>query len=87
MTCLKIDNAIVCGDFGAGEVEVTMIHCPTCKKRRRFLRSHGSSSWYEPIDTCLTCGDKWEGEERLPRPFCRGWRAESVAKAKARLKR
>ena len=56
--------------------------CPTEKMRRRFYVSQ-SSLWYSAVWTCLGCGDSWSDGERGERPFRRGWRAESIAKARA----
>lgn len=35
--------------------------------------------WYDPLISCLKCGDQWSGGERLARPFARGWRERAVA--------
>lgn len=67
----------------SGTIEKTWIergHCPTCKKQRFFLRE--MVDWYGLYDTCLKCGDRWGENELLDRPFCRGWRKESVDRAK-----
>jgi hypothetical protein len=58
-----------------------IIHCPTCGCRRRF--SGFDSLWYGPTVTCCHCGDAWSSGEMLPRPFARGWRQKSAAKARA----
>lgn len=55
--------------------------CPTCKTRRRMVAS--CTTWYSPIATCCTCGDSWSDGERLPRPFARGWRQQSSARARS----
>ena len=57
----------------------TVRQCPTCQQRRRMVGS--ATVWYNTIWTCCGCGDKWEDGERLPRPFTRGWRAESAERA------
>lgn len=56
--------------------------CPTCKRRRRFA-GFDSPPWYGITLTCCACGDTWSDGERLERPFLRGWRMKSAAKAKA----
>lgn len=38
-------------------------------------------AWYGPTLTCLGCGDAWTDGELHERPFQRGWRANSIAKA------
>ena len=58
-----------------------VLHCPTCKKRRRFVVR--SFVWYSTIATCCACGDAWSDGYRLPRPFKPNWRAEAAARAKA----
>lgn len=64
--------------------EVQLI-CPTCGQLRRFLREH--TPWYGTTDTCLTCGDVWDGDSVLmERPFAPGWRHRSVRQALERLK-
>jgi hypothetical protein len=54
--------------------------CPTCKRRRRF--SAIDAAWYGPIWTCCGCGDSWGEGERMPRPFCRGWRKQATDRAR-----
>lgn len=54
--------------------------CPTCKRRRRF--SAIEAAWYGSIWTCCACGDSWGDGERMPRPFCRGWRTKAAARAR-----
>lgn len=58
-----------------------IIHCPTCKRRRRFA-GVDRGAWYGVIWTCCGCGDSWGDGERLPRPFKRGWRTEAKSAAK-----
>lgn len=43
--------------------------------------------WYGPSGTCLRCGESFEGNEYLPRPFARGWRKESIRQAKVTWRR
>lgn len=55
--------------------------CPTCKKRRYFVVWH--VPWYGVTLVCLRCGERFDAEEgRLPRPFMRGWRQESIKSVK-----
>lgn len=56
--------------------------CATCQRRRRFVVSVSSSPYYAPIVTCCGCGDSWEDGFQLERPFARGWRESSIARAK-----
>lgn len=55
-------------------------YCPTCEKKRFMMCWH--EEWYGWNYTCLKCGERWADEERLERPFCRGWRQDSVRRAK-----
>jgi hypothetical protein len=73
-------TVILCG--GGGIYTRRVLHCITCKRRRRVV-SLERSLWYAPILTCLGCGDSWSDGELLERPFARGWRAKAMAKAKA----
>lgn len=57
-----------------------VFHCPTCDRRRRFYGTF--AHWYGWTWTCLACGDRWQDGERGERPFMRGWRAESMARAR-----
>lgn len=54
--------------------------CPTCDKRTTKIISF--YEWYGPSVVCLACGERWNEEGREPRPFCRGWREDSVRKAR-----
>lgn len=56
--------------------------CPCCKDRRRIVGFF--QEWYGTTWTCCGCGDSWADGEILPRPFCRGWRGQAIAKAKVR---
>lgn len=60
----------------------TIEHCPTCKRRRRFVVMH--QIWYDPTATCCGCGDSWTSGYRDARPFARGWRDTAVRRARQR---
>lgn len=66
---------------GYSWVEYT--RCPTCERRTLFLAR--MVPWYGQDETCTRCGDSWQDGEMMPRPFARGWRAESIRQAMARL--
>lgn len=57
-----------------------ILHCPTCKQRRRFAVRE--AAWYGATVTCCGCGDAWTDGERHERPFKRSWRTEAVADAR-----
>ncbi len=68
------------------EVSQPVGECPTCKRRRRMLIL--VEAWSGVYWTCMTCGERYHSDEgRMERPFARGWRAESVATARAIWKR
>lgn len=69
---------IICG--GRGKLHRRIMHCPTCDKMRRFACSW--EMWYGTTTTCCHCGDSWSDGEPHPRPFRRGWRKESIARAR-----
>lgn len=54
--------------------------CPICRSKRRFVGRE--AVWYGITWSCCGCGDSWTDGELHPRPFCRGWRAEAIARAK-----
>lgn len=56
--------------------------CPVCDRRRRMVAIYGGA-WYGDMVICLGCGDAWSEGWRMERPFLRGWRAASKAKARA----
>ena len=65
-------------------VQIRRSWCPICKKRRFFLDVF--TAWYGLDSVCLKCGDRWMDGELLLRPFMRGWRKQSVARAKQRYR-
>lgn len=71
-------NVIICRPSGFPIRR--MLHCPTCKQRRRFAGR--DYTWYGPTITCCGCGDSWSNGERHDRPRRRGWRAVEIAAAK-----
>jgi len=54
--------------------------CPTCKAVSRFVVV--VFEWYDPEQICCRCGERWEGSEMAARPFERGWRKRSIARAR-----
>ena len=60
-------------------------YCPTCENRTRFACLF--QDWYGWLITCLSCGDRWQDGELMPRPFAPGWRKNSVEKAKRAMER
>jgi hypothetical protein len=54
--------------------------CPTCERPRRMLAQF--QEWYGTHWTCAGCGDSWQEGERLERPFCPGWRRQSIERAR-----
>lgn len=74
-----MNGGAICGgyDFTARRV----LLCPTEGRRRRFYCWY--AHWYGWTYECLGCGDRWMDGERGERPFARGWRAQSIARAKA----
>lgn len=56
--------------------------CPTCKRRTFFVGFY--TPWYGIDVTCLKCGDSWQDDEMLDRPFCRGWRKDAIERVKRR---
>lgn len=57
-----------------------VLNCPNCKRRRRF--GGFDAPWYGITITCCACGDTWTSGEMHTRPFARGWRQKSAAKAR-----
>lgn len=66
------------------DASVRRHYCPTCEKRTTFYGLF--QDWYGWLITCLTCGDRWQDGEMLPRPFERGWREKSVERAKRAMR-
>lgn len=58
-------------------------YCPTCEKDTEYLGEH--IPWHGWTITCLTCGDQWQDDYRLARPFRRGWRKDRVRRARERM--
>jgi len=55
-------------------------YCPTCGKDRYFVAALWE--WYGVYLTCIRCGERFCEEGRMERPFCRGWRKDSIKRAK-----
>lgn len=81
MPCLSSDDGIlhICRPT-VTKMHIERQNCPTCNKRRFLLMWF--EDWYGWYGVCLKCGERWGGGERLERPFCRGWRKDSVDQAK-----
>ena len=63
------------------EVGMPMVFCETCGRRRRML--YRMEAWRGGYWRCLSCGENYHSEEdRVERPFARGWRERSVVAAK-----
>ena len=58
------------------------IDCLACKRRTFAVGWH--AEYYGWSQTCLRCGERWEDGEMCPRPFRRGWRKDSIERAKRR---
>jgi len=67
----------ICGGYGVLERRIR--DCPTENAPRRMLGEF--AAYYGWTITCLGCGDRWMDGERGERPFARGWRQESIARA------
>lgn len=61
-------------------IQIVRGYCPTCNKRRYFVAAF--QEWYGYLTTCLSCGDRWEDGEMMPRPFAPHWRKDNIAEAK-----
>jgi hypothetical protein len=58
------------------------ITCPVCHIADSWIVSSVSSSaWWGSINTCTNCGDSWGDGQLMARPFLRGWRQASIARA------
>ena len=62
MTCLRVGDAIICGDFGNTVPQRRYGRCPHCKTTRRIIVEHGSP-WYPPGIYCCACGLAWSVDE------------------------
>jgi len=62
--------------------ERRVLRCRTCKTRRRFVTYN--EGWYGTRFVCCTCGDQWQGGERLRRRSRKPGRTERDAAERAR---
>lgn len=53
--------------------------CPTCNKNSFMLGHH--AMWYGTDWTCLGCGERFNEDGIVERPFMRGWRKKSIESA------
>jgi len=86
MPCLSSDDGTVhiCMPTIV-RMEIKRQLCPTCKKKRFMLSWF--EEWYGWSHVCLKCGERWSCGGREERPFCRGWRKDSVERAKKSWRR
>jgi ribosomal protein L37AE/L43A len=75
-------GSAICGAYLL-QADLRTTFCPTCKKDTLKLCQY--FEWYGPSVVCLECGERWEGGERLPRPFAPKWREKSVERARNRM--
>lgn len=75
--CVSGTNVIACyGPFGV--VRRKVLHCATCQRRTpHVIRWDGA--YYGTTDYCVVCLDGWQDDERMMRPFKRGWKVERAA--------
>lgn len=72
--CVMGTNIIAC--YGArGIVRRKVLHCPTCQRRTPFV-VRWDGAYYGTTEYCTVCLDGWQEDERLTRPFKRGWKVE-----------
>lgn len=57
--------------------------CPTCETERGFAVFH--YAWYGGNIYCLHCGDGWNEDGRMPRPFERAWRKKRLKDIRVRV--
>lgn len=77
----SIDGVVIC-KFNEGYARCEGISCWNCKSKKSV--AHMTTNPYlGSIFTCVECGDRWSDGEAWERPFKRGWRQESIKKAKA----
>jgi len=80
MACETYGTAVVCSG-PRNIVRRRIMRCWNCKTKRRVVEVYGGA-WYPSSLYCCHCGDGWGDGERMERPFARGWRQKSIAKAK-----
>ena len=62
------------------DIKVARGWCPVCDWRTYFVG--WAQEWYGWHYTCLKCGDQWQDDEMLGRPFKPRWRQENKDAAK-----
>ena len=62
-------------------VKAIRLRCPNCKPFQ-VAAVAAFQEWYGWMVTCLRCGERFEDGEWLPRPCERGWRLDSIARAR-----
>lgn len=73
----KDGNLIVCTP-SVMERRRRVVHCPVCKRKRRFVMHH--EPWYGWTQTCTACGARWQDGEYCGRPNKRDWATKSLLK-------
>lgn len=80
MTCHNLGGAIVCTTPNTEYRQI--IRCPSCRTRRRFLRTFGG--WYGDRLTCCGCGRRWSDGYQMPHTRSAAKRARLIADARSR---
>lgn len=80
MTCQTFQGGVICGP-PRGVIRRRVLHCWNCETKRRVVQIF-QGAWYGDHFYCCHCGDGWGDRERMERPFQRGWRQRSIARAK-----
>lgn len=81
MSCQTLDEGVVICRAPRGIVRRYIMRCWNCETNRRVV-SVWQGMFYGSIQYCCHCGDGWGDGQRMERPFQRGWRQKSIAKAR-----
>ncbi len=63
------------------KITLPRIFCFHCDRKTDFVTAF--QEWYGWSGTCLNCGERFQDDEWIARPFQPRWRKENIAEAKA----